>query len=330
MRRASQATRAPPERARLKRPAAVKRADARLVWIPGGRFRMGSDVHYPEEAPARLVEIDGFWIEDRPVTNRAFAIFVAATGWVTSAEIATDPRDYPGAAPDMLAPASLVFTPTAGPVNLAQSLAWWRYAPGADWRHPLGPGSHLEGLEDHPVIHVAWRDVAPYADWAGLDLPTEAEWERACRGGLEGAEYAWGAGLTPGGRHMANVWQGRFPWENLALDGWMRTSPVASYPANGFDLYDMIGNVWEWTKDWWSDRPAARGCCAPHDPGGGGEASSLDARDLHARVPRKVLKGGSHLCAPSYCRRYRPAARHAHPIDTSTSQIGFRCVRRPA
>jgi formylglycine-generating enzyme required for sulfatase activity len=304
--------------------------DAQLVWIEGGRFQMGSDVHYPEEAPARPVEVDGFWIEDRPVSNRAFARFVEATGWVTSAEIAPDPDDYPGALPQMLTPASLVFTPTRGPVSFDNPHAWWAYVPGADWRHPLGPDTGLEGLEDHPVTHVAWRDVTAYADWAGLDLPTEAEWELACRGGLEGAEYAWGGELTPGGRHMANVWQGRFPWENLALDGWTRTSPIGAYPPNGFGLYDMIGNVWEWTQDWWSARASSGGCCVPRNPLGGAEAESCDARELPARIPRKVLKGGSHLCAPSYCRRYRPAARHAHPVDTSTSHVGFRCVRRGA
>jgi formylglycine-generating enzyme required for sulfatase activity len=317
----------------LKTRALEAKTGTRLVWIDGARFRMGSDVHYPEEAPSRLVEVDGFWIEELPVTNRAFARFVEATGWVTSAEIPPDPNDYPGALPEMLTPASLVFTPTKGPVSLADAHAWWAYIPGADWRHPLGPGSSLGGLDDHPVVHVAWRDVIAYADWAGLDLPTEAEWELACRGGLDGAEYAWGDALTPGGRHMANVWQGRFPWENLALDSWARTSPVGSYPPNRFGLYDMIGNVWEWTKDWWSASEPARGCCVPRNPPernplGGAQADSCDARELPARIPRKVLKGGSHLCAPSYCRRYRPAARHAHPIDTSTSHVGFRCVRR--
>ncbi|HEX3407075.1 MAG TPA: formylglycine-generating enzyme family protein [Caulobacteraceae bacterium] len=309
------------------------KAQTRLVRIEGARFRMGSDVHYSEEAPSRLVEVDGFWIEDRPVSNRAFARFVDATGWVTSAEIPPDPGAYPGALPEMLTAASLVFTPTRGPVSLADPHNWWAYVPGADWRHPLGPGSSIDGLDDHPVVHVAWRDVTAYAAWAGLDLPTEAEWELACRGGLDSAEYAWsGAELTPGGRHMANVWQGRFPWENLALDGWARTSPVGAYPPNRFGLYDMIGNVWEWTKDWWSAQSVGsaptRGCCVPRNPLGGVEADSCDARELPAHIPRKVLKGGSHLCAPSYCRRYRPAARHAHPIDTSTSHVGFRCVRR--
>ena len=312
----------------LKSPDSLK--ERALVWIEGGRFRMGSDIHYPEERPARTVEVDGFWIESRPVTNRAFARFVAETGWVTSAEIAPKAEDYPGALPEMLRPASLVFTPTTGPVDLRHVQAWWRYMPGADWRRPLGPGSTIEGLEDHPVVHVAWCDVEAYCAWAGLDLPTEAEWELACRGGIDGAEFAWGEELTPGGRHMANVWQGRFPWENLKQDGWVRTSPVGAYPPNGFGLYDMIGNVWEWTKDWWTTGTPKGGCCGvPRNPAGGEEAQSYDACDPRIRIPRKVLKGGSHLCAPSYCRRYRPAARHAHPIDTSTSHVGFRCVRRP-
>ncbi len=311
----------------LETPLAAPRVGRRLIWIPGARFRMGSDVHYPEERPARTVELDGFWIESAPVTNRAFARFVAETGWVTSAELAPRAEDYPGALPDLLTPASLVFTPTRGAVDLAQPMNWWRYMPGANWRQPLGPGSSLDGLADHPVVHVAWPDVVAYADWAGLDLPTEAEWELACRGGLDQAEYAWGRELTPGGRHMANVWQGRFPFENLEQDGWSRTSPIGAFPPNAFGLYDMIGNVWEWTKDWWA-LPAADACCVPANPLGADEAGSCDDCDPAIRIPRKVLKGGSHLCAPSYCRRYRPAARHAHPIDTSTSHVGFRCVRR--
>jgi formylglycine-generating enzyme required for sulfatase activity len=309
-------------------------ADARagMVWVPGGRFRMGSDHHYPEERPARWAAVDPYFMDARPVTNAEFARFVEATGWITSAETPADPRDYPGAKPEMLAPASVVFTPTRGPVDLRNAYAWWRYTPGADWRHPYGPASSLNGLQDHPVVHVAWLDVEAYARWAGKDLPTEAEWEFAARGGLEDAEFAWGDELTPGGRHMANVWQGRFPWENLAQDGWSRTSPVGAYPPNGFGLYDMIGNVWEWTGDWWStpsNGAAAHPCCAPANPRGGREEESYDPCTPEIPIPRKVLKGGSHLCAPCYCRRYRPAARHAEPIDTSTSHVGFRCVVRP-
>jgi formylglycine-generating enzyme required for sulfatase activity len=303
-----------------------------MVWLTGGRFRMGSDVHYPEERPARHVAVDGFWIDRTPVTNAQFAAFVEDTGWVTAAEIAPNPEDYPGALPDMLVPASLVFRQTIGPVDMKNVYNWWTYIPGADWRHPAGPASNLDDRLDHPAIHLAWRDVEAYTRWASLDLPTEAEWEYAARGGLDGAEYAWGDELAPGGAHRANTWQGRFPWENLAVDGWERTSPVTAFPPNGYGLYDMIGNVWEWTQDWWStaspDAPV-KSCCGARNPLGGSEADSYDPRDP-APMARKVLKGGSHLCAPCYCRRYRPAARHAHPVDTSASHVGFRCVLRPS
>jgi formylglycine-generating enzyme required for sulfatase activity len=316
---------------------ALKRAKPKsehpgMVWIEGGRFRMGSDHHYAEEAPARWVEVDGFWIDARPVTNREFARFVRATGWVTVAERAPDPADYPGAAPELLAPGSLVFFPTDGPVPLNDVRAWWRYTLSADWRRPLGPGSSLAGLWDHPVVHVAWADVEAYADWAGKALPTEAEWELAARGGLQEAEFAWGSELHPGGRIMANTWLGRFPFETAKRGGSFRTSRVGAFPPNGYGLYDMIGNTWEWTQDWWSAgaAKAASPCCAPRNPRGGGEDASRDAAGPGGHIPRKVLKGGSHLCAPSYCRRYRPAARHAQPVETSTSHIGFRCVARPS
>ena len=304
-----------------------------MAWISGGAFRMGSDHHYPEEAPSRRVSVDGFWIDSKPVTNRQFARFVHATAWVTTAEMSADPDDYPGAHPDMLAPASLVFTPPARPTPNAGLGDWWTYMPGADWRHPAGPHSSLAGLDNHPVVHVAWNDVAAYAAWAGVDLPTEAEWEYAARGGLDGATYAWGEEFTPDGRRMANTWQGEFPWRNLDEEGWLRTSPVGAFPANGYGLSDMIGNVWEWTRDWWSSRSAVapgKTCCAPRNPSGGREEQSHDQSIPGIRIPRKVLKGGSHLCAPNYCQRYRPAARHAQPIDTSASHIGFRCVVRPA
>jgi sulfatase modifying factor 1 len=305
-----------------------------LVWTPGGRFRMGSDTHYAEEAPRRWVKVDGFWIQPGPVTNRQFSAFVAETGWVSMAERTPDARDYPGAAPEALVAGSLVFTPTEGPVDLTQPSQWWRFVAGASWRRPQGPDSALAGLEDHPVVHVAWADVEAYAKWAGLEIPTEAEWEFAAWGGSADTDYAWGDELEPGGRHMANVWQGRFPFENRHADGWAWTSPVGAFPPNGYGLHDMIGNVWEWTRDWWSASmrgPAAdKPCCAPENPRGGPKSASFDPADpLH--IVRKTLKGGSHLCAPSYCRRYRPAARHAQAIDTSTSHIGFRCIsRRPA
>ena len=300
-----------------------------MIWIPGGAFRMGSDRHYVEEAPAHGVIVDGFWMDATPVTNRQFAAFVAATGHVTMAERKPDPGDYPGALPHMLRAGSLVFNPTPRPVSLEDWSQWWSFKFGADWRHPLGPGSSIRGLDDHPVVHVAYPDARAYARWAGKSLPTEAQWEYAARGGLEGAEFAWGDELTPGGRHMANIWQGAFPFENTAEDGFERTSPVASYPPNGYGLFDMIGNVWEWTCDWYEPKhpdEALKACCIPRNPRGGREERSYDPLQPSVRIPRKVLKGGSHLCAPIYCRRYRPAARHPEPIDTSTSHVGFRCV----
>jgi formylglycine-generating enzyme required for sulfatase activity len=316
--------------ARLSRRLRSPQTHPGMVKLDGGRFRMGSDRHYPEEAPVRLVEVDGFWIDQHPVTNREFAQFVRATHWVTWAETPADPEAYPGAPREMLAPSSLVFTPTDGPVPLHDLRAWWRYTPGADWRHPLGPQSSLAGLWDHPVTHVAWSDVEAYARWAGKMLPTEAEWEFAARGGLQDAEFAWGGELHPGGRIMANTWLGRFPHETLKRGGF-RTSRVGSFAPNGYGLSDMIGNTWEWTQDWWSQpAPASSPCCAPRNPLGGTREESGDPCPGGGAIARKVLKGGSHLCAPSYCRRYRPAARHAQPIDTSTSHVGFRCVVREA
>jgi formylglycine-generating enzyme required for sulfatase activity len=298
-----------------------------MVRLEGGSFMMGSDRHYPEEAPARKAAVEPFWIDAMPVSNRDFAAFVKATGWITQAELPPGPADYPGGLPNMLKPASLVFTPTAGPVDLAQPGAWWRHVSGATWRTPLGPGSSLDGAWNHPVVHVAWRDVEAYARWAGADLPTEAEWEFAARGGLDGAEYAWGAELSPHGRRMAHTWDGPFPYENH--NRWRRTSPIGVYPPNGYRLYDMIGNVWEWTKDWWStSSPPVKACCAADQTPGDLEAASRDPSLPAVQIPRKVIKGGSHLCAPCYCRRYRPAARQPQAVDTSASHVGFRCVVR--
>jgi formylglycine-generating enzyme len=289
-----------------------------MIWIAAGAFRMGSEKHYPEEAPVRVVSVGSFWIDRTPVTNREFRRFVEATGYITVAEKVPDARDYPGALPHMLKPGSLVFTPPGHPVDLRDFSQWWRYEFGANWRRPYGRGRSNKGLDDHPVVHVCYADTEAYAAWAGKALPTEAEWEYAARGGLDGAEYAWGDELTPGGRHMANIWQGEFPLENLATDGYARTSPVGAFPPNRYGLYDMIGNVWEWTTDWFSPRHATEApspCCMPENAHG-------------ARIPQKVVKGGSHLCAPNYCRRYRPAARHAQPTDTGMSHVGFRCVVR--
>lgn len=300
--------------------------------LPGGRFRMGSERFYPEEAPHRTIKVDPFWIDEAPVTNRAFAAFVAATGYRTIAEIAPDPAMYPGLAPEDAVPASLVFMPTAQPVSLHDHTQWWALVPGADWRHPAGPDSAIEGLEDHPVVHVAYPDAEAYAKWARKALPTEAEWEFAARGGLDGADYAWGDVFEPEGRMMANYWRGLFPFSNQRGDGGFRTTTVGSYPSNGYGLSDMIGNVWEWTRDWYKVPPAAKksgGCCVIDNPRGGTLNESLDASEP-VRIGRRVLKGGSHLCAANYCQRYRPAARHAQMIESPTSHIGFRCVVRRA
>jgi formylglycine-generating enzyme len=302
-----------------------------MAHIPDGTFRMGSDRHYPEEAPAHRVSIDPFWIDRRPVTNREFRRFVNATGYVTFAEIIPKAEDYPGALPHMLKAGSLVFTPPKHAVDLSDWSQWWSFKFGANWRRPYGPRSSISGLDDHPVVHVAYRDAEAYAKWVGKELPTEAEWEFAARGGRDGAEYAWGDDFMPDGRAMANTWQGTFPHDNIATDGYERTSPVTAFPPNGYGIYDMIGNVWEWTTDWWSARheaDAAKACCVPKNPRGGRADGSYDACQPHLRIARKVIKGGSHLCAPSYCRRYRPAARHAEAIDTSTSHLGFRCIVR--
>lgn len=297
--------------------------------ITGGEFLMGSDRHYPEEAPARRVRVHDFWIDETPVTNAAFGAFVAATGHVTFAERPPDPRDYPGMDPALARAGSLVFAPTADPVPLDAPF-WWRFEFGADWRHPEGPGSGLEGRDDHPVVHVAYEDAAAFAAWAGKALPTEAEWEFAARGGLDGADYAWGDALAPGGAMLANYWQGEFPYRNECLDGWAERAPVRSFPPNGFGLFDMIGNVWEWTEDWYAPPPrkGKDACCVVDNPRGGAREASIDRLDPVSRFPRKTLKGGSYLCAESYCRRYRPAARYPQPIDTTTCHVGFRCVRR--
>jgi formylglycine-generating enzyme len=302
-----------------------------MVWIPGGVFQMGSDKHYPEERPVHRVRVDGFWIDRTPVTNREFRRFIEATGYVTFAEIAPDPSQYPGALPHMLKPGSLVFTPPRRAVDLQDWSQWWKFKFGANWRRPYGPASPLSAFDEHPVVHIAYCDAEAYARWAGKELPTEAEWEFAARGGLDGAEFAWGDEFVPQKKHMANTWQGEFPHENTRADGYARTSPVTAFPPNGYGLYDMIGNTWEWTTDWYSAQhaPTAPSPCCPSDnPRGGAQDASYDACQPDVRIPRKVLKGGSHLCAPSYCRRYRPAARHAEPVDTSTSHVGFRCIKR--
>jgi sulfatase modifying factor 1 len=304
-----------------------------MVWIPGGTFRMGSDKHYPEERPAHRVTVDGFWIDRYPVTNERFARFVAATSHTTFAEMPPKPDDYPGSNPELLFAGSLVFVQPPRAIDLSDVTNWWQYVRGADWRHPYGPESSLEGLAQHPVVHVAFGDAESFAAWEGKALPTEAEWEFAARGGLDGAAYAWGDEFLPEDRHLANTWQGEFPWQHLSRDGYERTSPVGVFPPNGYGLYDVIGNTWEWTTDWYQPkhpREEMKACCIPSNPRGPALEASYDPSQPAIAIPRKVLKGGSHLCAPNYCRRYRPAARYPQPVDTSTSHVGFRCIVRSA
>jgi sulfatase modifying factor 1 len=303
-------------------PPRATTAAARMISLEGGTYLMGSDAHYPEERPVREVGVGPFLIDEHPVTNDEFHRFVAATGHVTVAEKAPNPSDYPSADPRLLHPGSAVFRRPAGPVSLRDPYLWWSYVPGASWRHPEGPGTALEGRGSHPVVHVAFGDAAAYAAWAGKELPTEVEWEYAARGGLEAAVFPWGDEQTPGGRVMANTWEGAFPWQNLLLDGYETTSPVGSFPPNGFGLYDVVGNVWEWTSDWYRERHGAdprSPCCAP--PSG-------RQPDDPPHLARRTIKGGSHLCAPSYCFRFRPAARQSETVDTSTSHLGFRCIVR--
>ncbi|RYD60000.1 MAG: formylglycine-generating enzyme family protein [Sphingomonadales bacterium] len=296
--------------------------------IPGGSFTMGSDHFYEEERPLRQVKVDSFWIDETPVTNAAFAAFVDATGYRTVAEIAPDPRDYPGMDPGLAVPGSLVFHPTGVPVPLDDHSRWWSFVAGADWRHPTGPESGIGALLDHPVVHVAYEDAEAYAKWVGKALPTEAEWEFAARGGLDGTEFAWGDELAPDGAILANYWLGLFPFTTTKPDGNFRTTAVGRFPPNGHGLSDMIGNVWEWTKDWYAAPNPVKprsGCCAAN-PRGATIGESYEAGGL--KIGRKVLKGGSHLCAVNYCQRYRPAARHPQHIDSATTHIGFRCVSR--
>jgi formylglycine-generating enzyme len=301
-----------------------------MAWVPGGTFLMGSADFYPEERPVHPVSVGGFWIDERPVTAAEFRRFVRATGYVTTAERPLDPGDYPDADPELLVPGSLVFRRTAGPVDLRDVRKWWEYVPGAYWKRPGGPGTTINGRDRHPVVHVTSEDAQAYAAWAGKDLPTEAEWEVAARGGLDGAVFSWGDEHFPAGKPMANTWQGDFPWQNTKLDGYDGTSPVGSFPPNGYGLYDMCGNVWEWTSDWFTPGHGAPepGCCAPSNPRVTSPEQSYARGQPGDHIPRKVIKGGSHLCAPSYCLRYRPAARQGEAVDTSTGHIGFRCLVR--
>jgi sulfatase modifying factor 1 len=303
----------------------------RMVFVPSGSFLMGSERFYREERPVRRVSVDGFWIDEHPVTNEEFARFVEATGYATLAERPVDPADYPTADPELLVPGSAVFVQPDGPVDLRDVRNWWTYVPGACWWCPQGPGSSIVGYGSHPVVHVAYSDAQAYAQWVGKTLPTEAEWEYAARGGLDGAAYPWGDEAQPDGTVMANTWAGSFPWENLRGGGYAGTSPVRTFPPNGYGLYDCAGNVWEWTADpFLPGRPPGVGarptsCCAPSGTAG---APGVGAEPDIGPLQPRVIKGGSYLCAPNYCQRYRPAARQGHSVDTSTCHLGFRCTIR--
>jgi formylglycine-generating enzyme len=325
-----------PQQAEPTRSRGPKRSDRpgraphkNMVWVSGGTFLMGSNDFYPEERPVHSVFVNGFWMDEHTVTNAEFRRFVKATGHITVAERSPDPADYPGARPEMLVPSSVVFRQPPHRLDLRNHYNWWAYVPGANWRHPEGPGSTLHGRERHPVVHVAYEDVAAYASWVGKELPTEAEWEFAARGGLDGATYAWGNEFSPKGKTMANTWQGEFPIENLRTDRFERTAPIGSFPPNGYGLFDVTGNVWEWTTDWYRDHHGPESaCCGSVNPTIGDREHSYDPQMPDVPIPRKVIKGGSFLCAPNYCRRYRPAARMPQPVDTGTCHIGFRCIVR--
>jgi len=295
-----------------------------MVLIEGGTFRMGSEDFYPDERPVHERTVEPFRIDRYEVTNEMFSVFVDATGYVTVAERELDAAGFPGADPADLVPGSMVFTPTAGPVDLGDWRKWWRWQPGAFWRRPFGPGSSIDDRMQHPVVHVAFEDATAYAAWAGSRLPTEAEHEFAARGGADGERFAWGGDPYPGGVPQANSWLGRFPYDNQGVGG---TAEVGSYPANGYGLFDMIGNVWEWTSDYYTPRHV-RLSDRPVDPQ---KRRNLLARasadEAFPATARRVLKGGSFLCSPEYCLRFRPAARSPQSEDTGMSHIGFRCAR---
>jgi formylglycine-generating enzyme len=320
-----------------KNAVATSNAPPGMVWIRGGEFIMGSNdaKTWANERPTHLVRVDGFWMDEHTVTNEEFRKFVEATGYITTAERKPDweelkkqvPPGTPKPDDSLLVPGSLVFTPPDHSVSLENLNAWWRWVPGASWKHPEGPGSSIKGREKHPVVQVSWFDAGAYAKWAGKRLPTEAEWEFAARGGLEGKRYPWGDDFRPGGRYMANVWEGEFPVKNTGEDGFVGTAPVKSFPPNGYGLYDMTGNVWQWCSDWYrSDTYSLLGkdevCGNPKGP-----LKSFDPAD--PLQEKRVTKGGSFLCHVSYCESYRPSARRGTATDTGMSHIGFRCVLSP-
>ncbi len=307
---------------RLNDGAAPGPAPEGMAWVPGGWFWMGQG-GYPDTLPEHLVYVDGFWADAHEVTNAEFAKFVEATGYKTIAERPLDPAEFPTVPPEDLKPGSIVFKAPPGPVSLDNFLQWWTYVPGACWKHPEGPDSTIAGREDHPVVQIAWHDAVAYAEWAGKRLPTEAEWELAARGGLDRAEYCWGNELREGADWRSNIWQGKFPAENTAGDGFVGTAPVGSFPPNGYGLYDVSGNVWEWCADWY--RPDYYERSAEKNPAG--PASSFDPQE--PGIPKRVQRGGSFMCADVYCRRYVPGARGKGEPSSAAGHIGFRCVKSP-
>ena len=308
-----------------------------MVWIPGGDFTMGTDSEFgwPDEKPAHLVRVNAFWMDETEITNAQFRAFVEATGYVTTAEKPPDaeeilrqlPPGTPTPAKEKLVPGSVVFRATKGPVPLNDFSQWLKWTPATDWRHPEGPESNIDGKDDHPVVHVSWDDARAYAKWAGKRLPTEAEWEFAARGGLECKPYVWGDEQPSDKAIFANIWQGEFPYKNTATDGYEGTAPVKSYQPNGYGLYDMAGNVWEWCADWYQRDLYRRRIGQGVIINPTGPPRSIDpARPF---LQQRVQRGGSFLCSDSYCSRYRPSARHGCPPDTSMSHVGFRCVKTP-
>jgi sulfatase modifying factor 1 len=305
-----------------------------MVWIPGGQFVMGTDaeVGWDDEKPAHEVRVDGFWMDATEVTNAQFRKFVEATGYVTTAErkpsleeiMSQVPPGTPPPSDDVLVPGSMVFTVPKGEVDLRDFSGWWNWVPGANWRQPEGPRSNLDGRENHPVVHISWFDASVYARWAGKRLPTEAEWECAARGGLVNKTYAWGDESPRGSQALANIWQGEFPGRNTKEDGFAGTAPVKSFKPNGYGLYDMAGNVWEWCADYYDRGLHQRLAAGPTPVNPAGPDRTIDPQKPYEI--QRVQKGGSFLCHESYCLRYRPSARHGCSPDTGMSHVGFRCV----
>jgi sulfatase modifying factor 1 len=295
-------------------------ATAGMVFVPAGSYSMGADDQRPEERWTHRVEVGGFWIDRNEVTNAEFAKFVAATGYVTLAERGLDPNTHPGMPAELLVPGSVVFVPPTDVSRGGDLTQWWQYVPGANWRHPEGPDSSIEGKANYPVVHVAYGDALAYARWRGHELPTEGQWEYAARGGLDGEAYAWGSELTPGGKAKANSWQGIFPVINTDDDGYDGIAPVGCFDPNGYGLEDMIGNVWEWTSDWYREGHPREAATNPAGPG------LFEIGLVSGQAPRKVIKGGSYLCAANFCARYRPAARQPQEVDLSAGHLGFRTV----